>query len=262
MKPQTGLRSPRARALQHRLTGPARRAHLPVLRGSGRGLRVRVGDSVIKVTGRGEPKVERAFLELIAPGDVVYDVGANVGWYSLLAARRVGPGGAVVAFEPLLENAYIAQQNASANSMANMSVVGAAVADVDGWFSFLREGSLMGRLERSDRTRPVRSGPSGESEWPRTLVPVLALDSWIHATGQRPPSVVKIDVEGSEARVLRGMRGTLETFRPVLIIELHGTKLEVADLLDEAGYEHRAIEVDAATRDAPWWAHVLARPSG
>ena len=48
--------------------------------------------------------------------------------------------------------------------------------------------------------------------------------------------------------------------RPSLIIELHGTRDEVADQLDAAGYEHSAIEVDVPTREAPWWAHVLATP--
>jgi hypothetical protein len=60
------------RALQHRLTGPARRAALPVLTGNGRGLRVSVGESVMRVASRGEPQVEKAYLDLLSPGDVVF----------------------------------------------------------------------------------------------------------------------------------------------------------------------------------------------
>jgi hypothetical protein len=73
--------------------------------------------------------------------------------------------------------------------------------------------------------------------------------------------LVKIDVEGAEVGVLRGMEQTLRNTRPTLIVELHGTRDEVADQLDSLDYEHSAIERDVPTREAPWWAHVLARPA-
>jgi hypothetical protein len=57
------------------------------------------------------------------------------------------------------------------------------------------------------------------------------------------------------------MEQTLRKAMPMLIIELHGTRDEVADQLDDSDYEHSAIEVDVPTRQAPWWAHVLARPA-
>jgi hypothetical protein len=70
---------------------------------------------------------------------------------------------------------------------------------------------------------------------------------------------MKIDVEGAEAGVLRGMMRTLRSLKPALVIELHNTGIEVADLLDEAGYRHGLIESSASTREGPWWAHVLAQ---
>lgn len=254
---------PRVRAVQRRLTAPARRMPLPVLVGSGRGLRVRVGESNIRVAARGEPAVEHAFLGLLSPGDVVYDVGANIGWYSLLAARRVGPQGSVVAFEPSLQNALYAHQNAIANGLANMTVVPAALTDEDGWLAFLDKGSLEGRLEKDDSEAQAQRRAQRELRVRgRTIVPVARLDSWLERTGSRPPNVVKIDVEGAEVGVLRGMRETLASAAPTLIVELHGTREEVADELDRAGYEHRSIERDLPTRQAPWWAHVIARPPG
>ena len=98
------------------------------------------------------------------------------------------------------------------------------------------------------------AGVSGAAE---ASVPMIPLDT----LGLRP-DVVKIDVEGAEVGVLRGMAHTLEHARPTLIVELHGTREEVAEALDRAGYEHRAIEGGAPTREAPWWAHILARPRG
>ncbi|MCW2969034.1 MAG: FkbM family methyltransferase [Solirubrobacterales bacterium] len=253
---------PGMRSLQHRLSAPARRAALPVLRGNGRGLRVRVGGSIMRVAGRGEPQVEQAYLELLRPGDVVYDVGANIGWYSLLAARVVGPAGRVLAFEPSLENALFAQQNAAVNGLDNITVVPAALTDRDGWMTFLQGGSVEGRLEKDDSAAQAERRASRNMRFEgRTQVPVTTLDSWLAQTGEPPPSVVKIDVEGAEVGVLRGMEQTLRGAGPTLIIELHGTRDEVADQLDHSGYEHFTIERDVPTRQAPWWAHVLARPS-
>jgi FkbM family methyltransferase len=232
-----------------------------VVAGNGRGLRVRVCDSIIRVTGKGEHQVERAFLDLLSTGDVVYDVGANIGWYSLLAARAVGPSGRVFAFEPSLNNAFYAQSNARTNGLGNISVVPAALTDEDGWLSFLLSGSLEGRLEKDDTDAQARRrARRGQPSLQREFVAATTLDRWLAQTGETPPTVVKVDVEGAEVGVLRGMRSTIAASRPTLIVELHGTREEVADELDGLGYAHRAIESDTPTREAPWWAHVLATP--
>lgn len=254
-----GRRDPRVRALQHRLTRPARRTALPVLRGPGRGLRVKAGESILRVSGRGEAAVEEALLGLLRPGDVVYDVGANVGWYSLLAARAVGPAGSVVAFEPSLENALLAQQNAAVNGFENVTVVPAALTDHDGWMTFLTRGSLEGRLDLQEGPGADR-GDERHGSGQELLVPVASLDSWLSLVDRPAPTLVKIDVEGAEVGVLRGMRRTLAEARPTIIVELHGTREAVLDELDAAGYEHAPIERDVPSREAPWWAHILARP--
>jgi FkbM family methyltransferase len=216
----------------------------------------------MRVTGRGERQVEQAYLDLLSPGDVVYDVGANIGWYSLLAARVVGPTGRVVAFEPSLENALIARRNAAVNGLSNITVVPAALTDREGWMTFLQKGSLQGRLEQDESVAQAqRHAKQNARSTGRTLVPITTLDSWLAHTGEPAPSIVKIDVEGAEVGVLRGMEETMRKARPTLIIELHGTRDEVADRLDGSDYEHSAIERDVATRQAPSWAHVLARPA-
>ncbi len=248
------------RAAQHWLTGPLRRSAMPVLAGNGRGLRVQVGQSVMRVASRGEERVEQALLDLLGAGDVFYDLGANIGWYSLLAARAVGPTGGVLAFEPELENALHAQRNAEVNGFAHMTVIPAAVTDADSWLEFDVRGSLQGRLHRSEgeAQAKLRAQPDAHFKGTR-LVPAVALDSWLAATGQPAPTAVKIDVEGAELRVLLGMRETLAAAKPALIIELHGTREEVADELDRAGYEHSAIESGGPSREAHWNGHLLAR---
>lgn len=236
----------RARVLASRLARPLRRSALPVLSGHGRGLRVRVGPSTLtRIFASVEPEVEEVFLSLLKPGSTVYDIGANIGWFALLAARRVGASGLVVAFEPSVTNMSVLQANALTNGFMNVDTVPAAVSDHDGWGRFLSTNSLQGRLDHA-----------GDG-----YVPLLAVDSWIAATGQKPPDVVKIDVEGAEAQVLRGMRETLQSARPILIVELHGTTGNVADELESIGYGHSLIDAPGPTREGPWWAHVLATPA-
>jgi FkbM family methyltransferase len=228
-----------------RLTGPARRAALPVLAGNGRGLRVHVGpSSLMRVVSTVEAEVERTFLDLLHPGDVVYDVGANIGWFSLLAARKVGPEGAVFAFEPSLANVVYLRMNVETNELTNVVAIPAAVEQRDGWGSFSEDSSLEGHL----------SSDGG------SLVPLVSLDAWPDLVGCRPPDVLKVDVEGAEADVLRGMKTLLRTAKPVLIIELHGTDAEVAEVLGSAGYTHSPIgaATDDADRGSP--SHIIARP--
>jgi FkbM family methyltransferase len=240
------------------LTRPVRGWPLPVLRGNGRGLRLRVGESANVLNGGNEPTIEKALLDMLHEGDVFYDIGANIGWYSLLAARKtLAP---VVAFEPSVRNAAILQQNAATNRLA-VTTIPAAVSDVDGWATFLDRSSLEGRLDKDDceaqaERRAKRNRPRARTH----PVPVVTVDSFLAASEQQPPAVVKIDVEGAELGVLRGMVDTLAATRPRLLIELHGTQREVADFLDEHAYEHRPVESDVETRLAPWWAHVLAQP--
>jgi FkbM family methyltransferase len=250
-----------ARATEKRLTRPVRRAPLPILTGAGRGLRVRFGDSALtRAVSRVEPQVEDTLLGLLKPGDVFYDVGANIGWYSMLASRVVGRSGKVIAFEPSVSNAALLQENTSANGLANVTAIPAAVTDQEGWASFIYGGSLQGRLSKVDTAAHAKRRSRQKISSRASMVPILSLDSWIAQTSQPPPTLLKIDVEGSEVGVLRGMTHTLLTARPTLVIELHDTRTEVADLLDGAGYEHAPIDAEASTREGPWWAHILARP--
>jgi FkbM family methyltransferase len=217
---------------------------------------------VIRTFERG---VEEAFLNVLHPGDVAYDIGANVGWYSMLAARRVGPTGEVIAFEPGLENAAHIKQNATINGFPNVFVVPAAVSDQDGWLTLLDRGSLLSRLDKDDDELQANRRAQREREIRETIrgripVPVLALDTWIPQAKQALPSVIKMDIQGAEIGALRGMKETLRSAKPTLIIELHQTRDSVLDLLDRFDYEHRALEIDLPTREAPNWVHVLAQP--
>ena len=136
---------------------------------------------------------------------MIFDIGANIGWYTLLAARQVGPAGRVLAFEPDVGNAALLQQNAASNGMANVVVVPAAVSDRDGWATFLSKGSLQGRLDNAGDA--AQGDLAGRNVKRMVPVPVLSLDAWLEQVEQPAPNLIKIDIEGAETTAPREWRG-------------------------------------------------------
>jgi FkbM family methyltransferase len=234
---------PRLAGFMHAATQPVRRRGLPVLVGPGHGLRLSVGDStLLRVISRVEKDPEDAMLAHLRPGDVVWDVGANIGWFSLLAARAVGKAGAVTAFEPSFANASWLERNALRNGLQVM-VVCAAVSDAPGWARFDGSTSLGGHLTSSGSA----------------IVRTVTLDEW--AADRGSPAFVKIDVEGAEVAVLNGAKRLLASDRPVILCEAHGTQKEIASILCDSGYDVRAVEMpNAVVEDMPWWVHLLGLP--
>ncbi len=151
--------------------------------------------------GTYESELQRLLVENLRPGDVLYDVGANVGFFSLLASHLVGTG-SVVAFEPLPANLDLLKKNLALNGVGNVSIVEAAVADTNGTARFaLGQSSSQGML--ADTGIEVR------------LVSLDQLDL-------PPPTAMKIDVEGAESRVLAGAAKLLSNYRPLIFLSTHG----------------------------------------
>jgi len=139
-----------------------------------------------------EHETSRFFLRVARPGDVFYDIGANVGYFSLLLARLVGEAGKVVAFEANPRNCA-ALVAAAARNAVDVKVEGVALADHDGTARFRDngDGDSNGALSLDQGGYEVRT---------------VALDSFI-AAGGPVPKLMKIDVEGAELQVLRGGAG-------------------------------------------------------
>mgnify|MGYP000889151875 FL=1 len=233
-----------------------------IQRGVGRGLRFDPGGGNLEyLLGTAEPAVQDVMSALVRPGMVVFDVGANVGFLTLIAARLVGPSGRVVAFEPWPAASRILSTNLRANGMAWVSVVPLALFDQDGPMAFVgQEATTLGRLAT---TLP----PSSSSDNASQQVDAARLDTWIAHEGAvpnvnlRPPDLVKIDVEGAEAAVLRGARQTIRSHQPTLLIELHGTNLEVSSELASLGYQSFVLgQGEVALPAAPTEAFVVAVP--
>src|SRR5215218_2287703 len=127
------------RALLGRASRWYGRAPVPVAGGLGHLLYVSTADLPLDhahagliVRGTLEPPVQEALRRLLAPGDVFYDVGANVGFFTLVGARLVGEGGRVVAFEPVPWCAHAVGRNIELNAFAHAQIRAEAVGAQDG----------------------------------------------------------------------------------------------------------------------------------
>jgi FkbM family methyltransferase len=172
--------------------------------------------------GTYEREQTRLFDAHISPGATVLDVGAHVGYYTMLSAVLAGPTGRVVAFEPNPTNAHFLRRHVEINRLGNVEVDEAAVSDRTGTGRFdFGSGSGTGSLSAS-----------GAIE-----VCTVTLDE-VCANRSLTPSAVKIDVEGAEVSVLRGGLGTLRRAQPVIFLSTHGAKVhrESLDLLRGLGY--------------------------
>jgi FkbM family methyltransferase len=204
--------------------------------------------------GTSEPEIQGLLAELLRPGAVFYDIGANVGFFTVLGARLVGPGGRVVAFEPLPSAAAALRRNVEANSFSTVDVLEAAVDDRGGRATF--------HLPSSERSTGGRLDGHAIRERGRETqvdVRVVAIDELVASGELPPPDAVKIDVEGAELRALEGMRDTLTRHRPLLVCETHGTRRAVTEALRGWGYATETVEGE--DEDA-WNGHVVARPAG
>lgn len=171
---------------------------------------------------------QRLIVREVRDNTVFWDVGANVGFYTLLASTLVGSG-KVFAFEPVPRNLSYLRRHLVLNNVMNVEVLPLAVSDKTGSSSFETEDSgFMGRL----------------SDQGRLLVSTATMDGLVDEGRALPPDYVKIDIEGAELCALRGARQTFQRFRPTLFLATHGRRVEkeCCELLESWGYEWRCIQ--------------------
>lgn len=168
------------------------------------------------VCGSFEPN-EFAFVDrVLKPGMSFIDVGANDGYYTLFAARRVGPTGRVIAVEPSSRERAHLQRNLGRNGLENVQVVAAALGAESGFVDLhLAHGVHAGHNTLGDFAHDDVVRASSER------VPLETLDAVVVKHGLANVDMVKIDVEGGEAGVVAGARKVLTTARPILLMELN-----------------------------------------
>lgn len=233
--------------------------YLRVRDGVGRGLHISLAHaSANYVIGTNELPVQRAVAAHLGPGDVFYDIGSNVGFFSLLAARQVGPGGTVFSFEPVPANAQRIRANADRNGFRQVRVIEVAVGRETAGSSTLTLSRHPGGASLFDEAPPDATGT--------IEVATTTIDELMRTGRIDPPSLVKVDVEGTELDVLAGMGDTVAAHSPALIIELDGpTAEQVTPKLDElrsllAGWDYTDTVLEPSYQGADWHVvHVLAR---
>jgi FkbM family methyltransferase len=197
---------------------------MPVLTGKLRGKRWIVGSGIHGCwLGWYESEKQRVISKEVRPNTVFYDVGANVGFYSLLAAVLVGPG-KVFSFEPLPRNISYLKRHLALNHASNVDVQELAISDKNSAAKFsVEKTGYMGHL-------------ASEGE---ITVPTATLDSLLQEGRILPPNYIKMDIEGAEHEALLGARECFERYRPTLFLATHGRDVheQCCGLLKSWGYE-------------------------
>lgn len=150
------------------------------------------------------------FREIVSPGDIVVEAGANIGTHTLFLARAVGTKGFVHAFEPQRQIHQVLCANLALNEIANVKTyqagLGSAVGQIDAWVpDFTVENNMGG----------IPLGHVDEEDCPHEVVDVFTLDG----LGLQRLDLLKVDVEGMEKDVLLGARETIARCRPILYVE-------------------------------------------
>lgn len=205
-----------------------------------------------------EPDQTRRVVEALRPRQVFYDVGANVGYYSLIASRVVGDEGRVVCFEPFLENVNHLYRHVHLNRLHNVDVLPVACSSGVGMTGFiLGDNGALGHISGVNDGGGSDNGFAGDACW----VPTFSLDEFALRSG-RWPAIIKIDVEGAELLVLHGAERILERCKPTIFLSTHGDDARrlCLEFLEERGFA--ASPLNAARLDAADEFVVRPNPGG
>jgi FkbM family methyltransferase len=199
--------------------------------------------------GQYELEMQNALVRQLKPGARFFDVGANAGFFSLIAAHTVGPTGSCVSFDPDPANQESISAQQQENGFIHWKSECCAISDRAGKlkFSSLKPGDPTARSQP-----PEASGTGFEAN-------AITLDQACEKYGV--PDVIKMDIEGAEYLALQGASGLLSKARPVFLIELHGTEVafQVRELLKGHGYRFFTIQEAEIppTTELPY--HILAK---
>lgn len=164
--------------------------------------------TALALKGVYEPATTAVFRETLKPGMTVVDVGANVGYYTLLAAGLVGEKGRVYAFEPEPENYALLVKNVQANGYRNVVCLRQAVSDQSGQVPFFLSWGSEAHSLSADIASSRRS----------IQVEATSLDEFFRKEGWPPVGLIKMDIEGAESLALDGMKELIKRSKNLRLI--------------------------------------------
>ena len=190
--------------------------------------------------GMHEPPVTLAMLDRVRADSIFLDVGAYLGYYTLVMAAKA-PEGHVIAVEMDEVNQELLLANAARNRLDNVTILKAAAFD--------EVTEAVYERNRFSASPGNQIDLQNQRDWDEIRVPTVILDDYLDESGVRP-DLIKIDVEGAELRVLRGLKRTLNGEGIRLFVEVHPPQLaqvgdspdDVVRFLRELGYQMHAIE--------------------
>ena len=194
-----------------------------------------------------EPRMARALSRRLRPGDVCLDIGANIGWYTLLMSRLVGEGGAVHAFEPDPAAYARLADHVALNRATNVVVNHGALGREEGEVTFYA-------TPESIYSSMYDLGFRGSR---RISVPCQTVDSYVAHRGIERLDFIKCDVEGAELEVLQGAESTLRRLRPTMQLEVNpataraagGSTQSILEWLSALGdYRFYSVRLDGALK--------------
>ena len=235
--------------------------------------------------GTYEMPVQEVLSQYLKSGSVFYDIGANVGFFTILGAKLVGHEGKVYAFEPESTNIATLRRNIQLNNFAHVSVIEKAVSKTTGveklWLTEYSGSHTLAPENLQDNTVSVNTSASNVlSQLPKSEIPsflkikecitvdTVSIDSLLQQQEIEPPTLVKIDVEGAEIDVLQGMSQTLEAWKPIVIYEVDDENQE--GLLDKRekiehfllSYGYKIESLIPSYREIAWnVGHAIAIPA-
>ncbi len=204
-----------------------------------------IGRTIIQ-TGQWEPLVSRTIAACLGKGEMAIDVGANIGYDTLLMSRMVGASGFVLSFEPDPANLRRLYANLWMNSVVNVAVQNIALSDAIGWGRLAPGGT--GNFGHS-HMRPV----DGDADAVRIMT--ARLDALLQLENGARVGLVKLDIEGFEYKALLGMRGLLRDVNHVIVEVDHeflrqcgSSAAELFDLMSEYGFSSYCADPESNGR--------------
>lgn len=187
-----------------------------------------------------EPYETSLFLEALTSDMTVVDIGANIGYYTILAAEKIGPAGHIIAFEPEPQNFSLLKKNVTVNDVKNASLFQKAVSDRESKIKLYLAAENMGDHRIYD--------PSGTREF--VEIEAIVLDDFLESHGLKP-DIIKMDIQGAELKAFEGMRRTLAEAKtltlfteywPSQIEEFGGDPRKFLEGLVELGFHLSVID--------------------
>jgi len=185
---------------------------------------------IIMISGFREPYVKNILN--VKKGDIFVDVGAHIGTYTIPIAKKVGEGGAVIAFEPHPKSRDLLEKNIAINQINNVVLMKQPVSDSRKKVSF--------RLSKDPPTSGIETNATNESN---VEMESIDLDTALSEQNLTKIDWLKIDVEGNEVAVLKGSKNILKKFSPKIIIEMFNNETleEGIKILESEGYELKKL---------------------